>query len=1467
MANEDRVLELYQGKIDSQRSQTLCRERVHWLCTHAGGPRVLDIGCSQGICAVILAREGRTVLGIDIEEGGIRAAREFLAGEPPHVQAHVRFEVADAFRVELAPASFDSIILGEVIEHLASPEVLLDRVAEWLTPGGRVVVSTPLGYMPHHDHKHTFYLAGLLQLLGRRFTTVEVDVIEHRYLCAVAVKPCAEAPAAPAPELLQRWQRLVENAQEQAERDMHTRWREDHATVVELRAALSALRLELKRVSRQAQQQAAFAQQLAEAQAKLQDLDNALAASRAEQARWETAASEAARALQPVRDELARVRAELRRKDAELTSASQKLRADRRGRERDRAARGRAEARIRRLVEHIRYYEAELERRRGEVRYRLGDALVQAARPSKATLLLPFRLLELFRDGLRRQRERARQPVLPRPAPTEALSDASSAPAAEPPEPRPTDGAEGASAQSPVRQATKPVEPVAPPRASTPAQPAASLTFPPFQPRAVPRGPTPRVASILDNFSHACFAYELDLLPVTKAGWQAELEAGRPAFFFAESAWHGNNDEWFGLFRKYARIPDNPLRALLHWCRAQGLPTVLWNKEDPPNYSVFLDVARDFDHVFTTDADCIPRYHRDLGHERVYALPFAAQPVIHNPVGAHELRRHDICFAGSWHDNKHPERQGDMRTVLEPALRLNLHIFDRCANFADNTHRRFPEIYQPAIRGSLEYDRMLSAYRAYRVFLNVNSVSTSPTMFSRRVFELLACQTAVISSESAGIRQMLGDLVPIATLPDETLFHIHQLLGDAEWRQRFTHLGYRRVMTQHTYRHRLATIVRALGLDVGLGTDPCVSVVTILRARADLDAAIRNYQAQVYAPREWVLVLQGDELRAADVERGVAELPDVRIWTRPAQESPGACLNFAVEQCRGRYVAVFDPAHHYGAHYLVDMLLPFRFAGAGVVGKACVYSHRADRNATVLHGRGREQVDVECIHPGTVMADADVVRKIRFETGPEEPCVRFVAACRRQGVGIYAADRYNFVAGGRDPRAAQAADELGAPEEVGSGLRLDLAMLADDSGAPCVERVPTLAEPVPEAVTALQPLPARPPPRRRRPARERGGGGRPSSGFLFYCVNGAGLGHVTRALAIARRVRRLDPDTPLYFLSSSQALGLISREGFVPYHIPPRNVYGANYEASLWNNLLLQQFRLLVDLHRPATLVYDGVTPYAGLTRALAELPFAHTAMILRLRHKHNRLGQWLDQLALFNELIFPGEAGVEVPAEFAPLPHHVVDPIIYLDPDELLPRDEARRNLNIAPDKKAVYIQLGAGNINNTVPWVEHALTLLHARPDVEVVLAESPIAEHADGARPGLHLLRQYPNSLFFNAFDLAITAAGYNTYHELMHFGVPSVLIPNQETVTDDQVARAQTAAAAGAARVVLSMDELEPALHAALDEDAARAMRASALALVPRNGALDVARDLLEVAGLAAREEAMAAATPAEAGGGP
>src|SRR5690349_10863784 len=41
--------------------------------------------------------------------------------------------------------------------------------------------------------------------------------------------------------------------------------------------------------------------------------------------------------------------------------------------------------------------------------------------------------------------------------------------------------------------------------------------------------------------------------------------------------------------------------------------------------------------------------------------------------------------------------------------------------------------------------------------------------------------------------------------------------------------------------------------------------------------------------------------------------------------------------------------------------------------------------------------------------------------------------------------------------------------------------------------------------------------------------------ILFYAVNGLGLGHVTRLLAIARAVRELEPNAEIVFFTSSEA--------------------------------------------------------------------------------------------------------------------------------------------------------------------------------------------------------------------------------------------------------------------------------------------------------------------------------------------
>src|SRR5690606_11462591 len=137
------------------------------------------------------------------------------------------------------------------------------------------------------------------------------------------------------------------------------------------------------------------------------------------------------------------------------------------------------------------------------------------------------------------------------------------------------------------------------------------------------------------------------------------------------------------------------LVAIVEWCRDRGVPTVFWNKEDPVHFATFLNVARLFDYVFTTDFDCLHRYKRALGHDRVSLLPFGCQPSVHNPLEKYE-RKPSACFAGAYYA-RYPERQRDLEQLVGHLAKFTgIEIFDR--NFgSDNPDYSFPAEYRPFI--------------------------------------------------------------------------------------------------------------------------------------------------------------------------------------------------------------------------------------------------------------------------------------------------------------------------------------------------------------------------------------------------------------------------------------------------------------------------------------------------------------------------------------------------------------------------------------------------------------------------------------------------------------------------------------------------------------------------------------------------------------------------------------------------
>ena len=54
-------------------------------------------------------------------------------------------------------------------------------------------------------------------------------------------------------------------------------------------------------------------------------------------------------------------------------------------------------------------------------------------------------------------------------------------------------------------------------------------------------------------------------------------------------------------------------------------------------------------------------------------------------------------------------------------------------------------------------------------------------------------------------------------------------------------------------------------------------------------------------------------------------------------------------------------------------------------------------------------------------------------------------------------------------------------------------------------------------------------------------------------------------------------------------------------------------------------------------------------------------------------------------------------------------------------------------------------------------------------------------------LRVIRDYPNALYAHGFDASVQAGGYNSYHEVKKFGVPTLFYPNLFTGMDNQLAR--------------------------------------------------------------------------------
>lgn len=487
------------------------------------------------------------------------------------------------------------------------------------------------------------------------------------------------------------------------------------------------------------------------------------------------------------------------------------------------------------------------------------------------------------------------------------------------------------------------------------------------------------VISIFDEFSQSCFARVANLHATGPIKPELDLDRLSPEMLLAESAWNGNDGRWRYLLTSSSG-PRSEFRHLVSACRERNIPTVFWNKEDPVHYDDFIEAAELMDVVLTTDGDLIDTYRKRLGHDRVGLLRFAAEPSIHNSRRVDGYREGDIAFGGQYFRHKYPERRDQVNTLFAAAREFSFAIFSRM--LGGDANYQFPDEYTQYIRGSLPYSEMVREYRRHKIFINVNSVTTSTTMCARRVFELSAAKTVTVTMTSPAIQSVFSlDEVPNVASTWEAREVFKMLVENPRERGAIAQRAWRRVAQAHTMQDRMVEIREMLG--VSQARRP-VDVELHVEAAQVTEELLDDLNSQTLLGQEnasiW-LTLHGSDI-PLDGQAGKIRLVSAGSPSIPSPD----------------YVGHVSGSQRYGRFYLEDLILNLeKFLPEPIVTKS--------RWADMLAMPEDDEQSTDTVRHGAWLARKNAPGLLALV----QRCVEDSADVALEDASAYAADPFNVI--------------------------------------------------------------------------------------------------------------------------------------------------------------------------------------------------------------------------------------------------------------------------------------------------------------------------------------------------------------------------------------------------------------------------------------------------------------------------
>jgi UDP-N-acetylglucosamine--N-acetylmuramyl-(pentapeptide) pyrophosphoryl-undecaprenol N-acetylglucosamine transferase len=363
--------------------------------------------------------------------------------------------------------------------------------------------------------------------------------------------------------------------------------------------------------------------------------------------------------------------------------------------------------------------------------------------------------------------------------------------------------------------------------------------------------------------------------------------------------------------------------------------------------------------------------------------------------------------------------------------------------------------------------------------------------------------------------------------------------------------------------------------------------------------------------------------------------------------------------------------------------------------------------------------------------------------------------------------------------------------------------------------------------------------------------------IVNYAINGIGVGHITRLKAVAKWLRTLAPDyglqAEILFVTTSEADTLVTRERFPVFKVPSRSVLQHSVRSQkTYHQAVRNCLASILQNLNPSLLVVDSVPTGSfnefAPTEDMDMLKFCHRkAFILRPTRASKASSSHFQRALNMYDLILVPEtrksATIHIPADL----YDRVDwcgPIMSCEKSDFLERPAALKSLGITERGLNVYISTGGGGHRDAEGLIEAICGALEPCRDLQLLVGAGPLYRGKKWTQSNLVWLETMEMASHLSAVDIAISSAGYNSFHELLFAGVPTIFVP-LEAAADDQLERARRAERAGAGVVLTepSDEPLRTMIETWRDKQTRETVSSAARSLVPKNCAQVAARQLL------------------------